>query len=110
MRDTTPSYYLIPMADRDAIEAMDVIDGLGLNFNLGCVVKYIVRAGRKQGASTVDDLTKALHCLTREVSRAELAEDWREATQEAPEAPEATQATPAQRNALESRTERQGER
>ena len=40
--DSHPSYYLIS----EGLEAMDVIDALGLNFNLGCVCS-ILRAVRE---------------------------------------------------------------
>lgn len=40
-------------------EPKDVIMKYGLNFNMGNVVKYISRAGRKDGSSYVEDLKKA---------------------------------------------------
>lgn len=40
-------------------EPKDVIAEHGLNFYMGCVVKYISRAGRKEGSSRVEDLEKA---------------------------------------------------
>ena len=65
--DSHPSYYLIS----EGLEAMDVIDALGLNFNLGCVVKYVVRQGRKPNAPALTDLRKARDCLDREIQRME---------------------------------------
>ena len=49
------------------IEAIDVTENF--NFNLGNVIKYVWRAGRKEGESKVDDLTKAMWYLSREISR-----------------------------------------
>ena len=41
------------------IEVIDFIDDKGLGFCLGNAVKYIVRAGKKDPAKTVEDLQKA---------------------------------------------------
>lgn len=49
------------------IEAIDVIEDWKLNFNLGCVVKYVCRAEYKN--STIQDLEKASWYLTREIER-----------------------------------------
>ena len=60
-----PGYY-----KRGGIEAIDAIEAWELGFNLGNVVKYIARAGRK----TVDglqDLRKAAWYLDREIKRRE---------------------------------------
>lgn len=70
---TTPNYYKSGikkggLAD-GSLEAMDVIDDLELNFNLGCVVKYVWRHGRKPGATAIGDLRKARDCLEREIGR-----------------------------------------
>lgn len=48
-------------------EAIDVIEDWQLNFNLGCVVKYIARADFK--GNKKQDLEKALWYLTRELER-----------------------------------------
>ena len=48
-------------------EPIDVIEAWELNFNLGNVVKYVARAGRKGDA--LEDLQKALWYLAREVAR-----------------------------------------
>lgn len=71
---TTPSYYLSGIKkarDGCGVEAMDVIDDLGLNFNLGCVIKYVWRAGKKSGNTEIEDLLKSRDCLTREINRIE---------------------------------------
>lgn len=45
---------------------VDVIEGWDLNFNLGCVLKYIARYKEKGGLT---DLEKARWYLEREISR-----------------------------------------
>ena len=49
------------------IEPWDFIRDQGLNYHMGCAVKYITRAGRKDGASKVSDLKKAIHYLQNEL-------------------------------------------
>lgn len=58
-----PSYY-----KRGGIEAIDAIEAWGLGFNLGNVVKYIARAGRKT-KDGLQDLQKAEWYLSREIER-----------------------------------------
>lgn len=50
-----------------AIEPLAAIMAWGLNFPRGCVVKYVVRAGRKD--DELEDLEKARECLDREIAR-----------------------------------------
>ena len=59
-----PSHY-----NMGKYEAIDVIEGWQLNFNLGNTVKYISRAGHKD--DIVQDLKKALWYLEREIKRIE---------------------------------------
>ena len=60
-----PDYY-----KRGGIEAIDAIEAWGLGFNLGNVVKYIARAGRKT-KDGLQDLQKAAWYLDREIKRRE---------------------------------------
>ncbi len=48
------------------MSANDVIRAFKLNFALGNVVKYILRAGRKPDESALDDIQKALWYLNDE--------------------------------------------
>lgn len=48
-------------------EPKDVIRDWDLNFNLGNVIKYIARAGRKQGETVESDLMKARQYLNFEI-------------------------------------------
>ena len=50
-------------------EPITVIESWGLGFHLGCAVKYIARAGKKDGAPIVQDLEKARWYLSREIER-----------------------------------------
>lgn len=54
---------------RSGIEAIEVIESYGLNFSLGSAVKYILRAGKKPSENSVDDLSKAIWYLQREIER-----------------------------------------
>lgn len=52
-------------------EAIKVIEAWELGFCLGNTVKYICRAGKKDGADELKDLKKALWYLAREVEARE---------------------------------------
>ena len=54
----------------DGITAMEVIAAFKLNFALGNVAKYILRAGRKPGEEEVQDLEKATWYLQRQLEAA----------------------------------------
>lgn len=56
-----PQYY----DNGKGYDVIDVAKDYGLNFNLGNVLKYICRAGKK--GSRIDDLEKALDYLLREI-------------------------------------------
>lgn len=58
-----PEYY----GGDTVYEAIKVIDAWKLNFNLGSVVKYIKRAGLKNGADELQDLKKAYWYLGHEI-------------------------------------------
>ena len=59
------------------IETIDYIEDKGLNFNLGNVVKYVSRAGRKKSvgksleSKALEDLKKAQFYLQREIATRE---------------------------------------
>ncbi len=55
-----------------SLECIQVIEAFNLGFNLGNVVKYTVRAGKKENA--LKDLQKAAWYLQREIGK--LAKDW----------------------------------
>ena len=58
------------------IEVIDAIEawGFGEGFNRGNAIKYLARAGRKDGADAVEDLKKAAWYVEREIRRLEKME------------------------------------
>ena len=60
----SPSHYR-----SGGIEALDVIEAFGLDFVRGNVIKYTLRAGRKDPSKTIEDLEKAKFYLDREIAR-----------------------------------------
>lgn len=61
--NTTPSHY------KGTVQPIDLIIAQNLNFNLGNVVKYVCRAGRKAGESNLKDLEKAKDYINYEITR-----------------------------------------
>ena len=59
-----PNYY-----KHDGVEVIDLIDAYNLNFNLGNVIKYITRAGHKDGEDILTALNKAEWYLNHEIER-----------------------------------------
>lgn len=57
-----PEYY-----NDTKITPFDVIDDWGLDFYLGSAMKYIKRAGKKEGNSTVQDLLKVKRYIEKEI-------------------------------------------
>ena len=73
MSSTNPDYY-----KTGGIEPIDFIRAQRLNFNLGNVVKYVCRAGRKTADST-EDLRKAMYYLQHELDAVQKeAEEFKE--------------------------------
>jgi len=60
-----PSHYQIPGL---GCEVLDVILALRLDFLLGNVAKYVLRAGKKEGESEVQDLIKAMDYLGKKIA------------------------------------------
>lgn len=67
-----PNHYTV-----GKIEVIDYIDDKDFNFNLGNVIKYVSRAGKKKSsgksleAKAIEDLKKARWYLDREISKRE---------------------------------------
>lgn len=53
-------------------EPLDVIEAWGLNYNQGCVIKYVARAGHKPGEPAIRDLKKAQEYIRRLIAIEEL--------------------------------------
>ena len=67
--NTTPYHY------QGTVQPIDLINAQNLNFNLGNVVKYVCRAGRKEGESNLKDLEKAKDYIKYEIKRVNTKED-----------------------------------
>ena len=59
----TPTHY------QGSIQPIDLINAQNLNFNLGNVVKYVCRAGKKEGENILTDLEKAKDYINFEIER-----------------------------------------
>ena len=55
----------------DPYEAIKVIEAWDLNFNLGSVLKYVRRAGKKDASKELEDLRKARFYIDHEITRTE---------------------------------------
>lgn len=62
-----PAHYMPANDPTGTYEAIKVIRAHRLGFNLGNATKYILRAGKKDGAKTVEDLRKAVWYLNDEI-------------------------------------------
>ena len=51
------------------IEPIDYINSHNFNFNRGCVIKYVSRAGIKDKSKEIEDLQKAIDYLNFEIER-----------------------------------------
>ena len=63
-----PDYYK-DRTGRTLYETIDIIDMFSLNFSLGNAIKYIIRAGLKDGEPTHEALEKAVWYLEHEIQR-----------------------------------------
>lgn len=59
----TPKHY------QGTIQPIELINAQNLNFNLGNVVKYVCRAGKKERENILSDLEKAKNYLNYEIER-----------------------------------------
>ncbi len=58
-----------PHYQGDGIEVIEVIEAFRLGFARGNTLKYLLRAGRKEGGDEIEDLEKAVWYLHREIAR-----------------------------------------
>lgn len=56
-------------------EVIEIIEAFRLEFSLGSVVKYVLRAGKKPQESALEDLSKALWFLQNEIERIQRESD-----------------------------------
>lgn len=57
--------------EENPFEPIKIIEYYGLNFSLGSVIKYVLRAGRKINESDLSDLKKAYTYIGFEIRRRE---------------------------------------
>lgn len=60
----SPSYY-----NKESMSVCDIIDAYDLNFYRGNIVKYILRSGKKDPATEIQDLQKAMTYCKIEIER-----------------------------------------
>ena len=65
-KDNENNYY---GGKNNPYEAIKIINNLDLNFNRGNVLKYILRAGKKDADKEIQDLQKAKHYIDYEIER-----------------------------------------
>lgn len=70
-----PGHYNVIDNHGQAHECIEVIQTLGLSFNVGNAFKYVWRAGRKDETKTIEDLKKAIFYLLQEVDYLETKYD-----------------------------------
>lgn len=66
--DNAPTYYRIPTGGAAFIEPWEISYLLGHGFAIGAALKYLLRAGRKDGASEEQDLIKAIRSIERRLA------------------------------------------
>lgn len=64
-----PKHYVATLKDGKEVECWDLVCALGLGPALANVLKYIWRAGKKDGQSYVKDLQKARKYIDLELAR-----------------------------------------
>ncbi len=62
---TKPDYYIT----NNGFQVIDFIEALNLNFSRGNIIKYVARAGLKDGEDDLTALRKARFYLDREIER-----------------------------------------
>ena len=67
---THPAHY-----NSGKIEVIEAIEDWGLGFHKGNAVKYIARAGKKDPCKEIEDISKAIWYLQREIELLENRED-----------------------------------
>lgn len=60
----SPSYY-----NKENMSVSDIVDEYELNFNKGNIIKYVLRSGKKQTDTEIQDLQKAMRYCQMEIER-----------------------------------------
>lgn len=66
MKQDIPDYYI---GKTHKYEARKVVEDFELTYNLGSCLKYILRAGKKEGNPIIQDIQKAINHLNFELDR-----------------------------------------
>lgn len=69
LEEQQPFISSTPIHYQGTTQPIDLINAQDLNFNLGNVVKYVCRAGKKQGENILSDLEKAKDYINFEIER-----------------------------------------
>lgn len=69
-----PEYYRPTAPIRPDADPLDIAVAFGLGPELAWALKYVLRAGKKPGASEAHDLTKAMEMIQRRLEHALAAE------------------------------------
>ena len=59
-----PSYY-----NKENMSVSDIVDEYELNFNKGNIIKYVLRSGKKNKDTEIQDLQKAMRYCQMEIER-----------------------------------------
>ena len=60
----SPSYY-----NKENMSVSDIVDEYELNFNKGNIIKYVLRSGKKNKDTEIQDLQKAMRYCQMEIER-----------------------------------------
>ena len=60
----SPSYY-----NKENMSVSYIVDEYELNFNKGNIIKYVLRSGKKQADTEIQDLQKAMRYCQMEIER-----------------------------------------
>ena len=60
----SPPYY-----NKENMSVSDIVDEYELNFNKGNIIKYVLRSGKKQADTEIQDLQKAMRYCQMEIER-----------------------------------------
>lgn len=74
MKDIKPNYYRRNINGVE-IDVNDIADAFDLGYQAQNALKYLIRAGRKDETTLVDDLVKARHYIDRLIKKHVVAED-----------------------------------
>lgn len=63
------SVIIPPYYNKTNMSVIDIIDEYELNFNKGNIIKYVLRSGKKNKDTEIQDLQKAIRYCQMEIER-----------------------------------------